>query len=204
MDTPGSAATPLEAICRPAERLDGLQPIPSSIDSIKPAVGGAVEVETATLGRPTDYEPVLAERVTQAIAGGMLLREVGEQDWAPDHATIYRWAERHQEFRDALARVRVQGASRLAQEAVALVDAVEPDSEYGGHRVAKAREQAGLRRWLAGCLDRDTYGERAQVDLKGTVAILTAFVGSTVKPSNPAVDAECVPHVKPPDPPAPV
>jgi hypothetical protein len=80
-----------------------------------------------------------------------------------------------------------------------IIDSVDPDSDFGGHRVSKAREQVGLRRWLAGCLDRDTYGERPpQVNVQVN-ASLAAF--SDLKPRAPEVDmdADAPPRVEAPD-----
>lgn len=67
-------------------------------------------------------------------------------------------------------------ADHLADQCIPLVDGVDPDSEHGSARVSKAREQVGVRRWLAGCLDRDTYGDRPpQVNVQVNPTVVTAF-----------------------------
>lgn len=139
-------------------------------------------VEPKPLGRPSDYRPELVQRVINALEGGLLLREVGRLEWAPDHATIYRWAEAHPDFRDALARARKAGADRMAEECVTLADNVDTDSPHGSARVSKVREQIGVRQWLAKSLDRDTYGDRPAVEVKiGEVNLAFAKLCSPVQ-----------------------
>jgi hypothetical protein len=142
----------------------------------------------AKIGRPSIYTPELADRLCKAIAGGTTLLEVCRQEWAPSHDTIYEWRKSRPEFSDALAHARKQCAGHLAESTVGIVDAVETDSDYGAARVSKAREQVGVRRWLAGCLDRDTYGDKQQVDVRATMAHVVAFADLERKP----VDADVV------------
>lgn len=137
----------------------------------------------SALGRPSTYTPELVDRILDALRGGMLLRELARQEWAPDQSTMWRWSEKHDEFRIALAQARKAGAARLAEECLPLVDGVDPDSEHGSARVSKAREQVGLRKWLASCLDRDTYGERApevKVAVQSNVIVALSKLGGRV------------------------
>lgn len=152
-------------------------------------------------GRPTDYTPELGNRVLHAITGGMLLREVARQPWAPSHATIYRWELAYPAFRDALASARKASARLLAESCKGLTDHVDADAPQGvgSARVAKVREQVGVRRWLAGVLDRDTYGDRTDVRVSGELGLLQAFVDLTPRVPLPVDDVGELPHVSPPD-----
>ena len=137
----------------------------------------------AKVGAPSTYSTAEGERVCRAIEAGIslrLMRRINKRKRGlyPEPGTLYDWAEVHPEFKQRLARARATQAAIYAEDSVALVDAVDPDHEYGGHRVSKAREQANGRRWLAGCLDRDTYGDRgAQVNMNiGNVVVLAAIL----------------------------
>jgi hypothetical protein len=67
-------------------------------------------------------------------------------------------------FRGAYARARTRGASGLIADGMKILDEAD-DSE--APRVAKARERAAYRRWLAGCYDRSTFGEKQGVEVSG-------------------------------------
>lgn len=115
------------------------------------------------LGRPSEYTAETGERICEAIADGFPIRRFRERDDLPDPLTVYRWEARYPEFHERLACARRAVAARYAETGLERIEAVDPDSEYGSARVSKARDTAGHMRWLAGCLDRDTYGERAPV-----------------------------------------
>lgn len=133
-------------------------------------------VTETRIGRPTLYEPEIVDRICKTIASGVSLKAVSLMDWAPCEDTIYEWRVRHPEFSECLARARRMSADHLADQCIPLVDGVETDSDYGAARVSKAREQVGIRRWLASCLDRDTYGERPpQVNVQVNPTVVAAF-----------------------------
>jgi hypothetical protein len=129
----------------------------------------------STLGRPSGYCPEIVERVLDALRGGMLLREVSKEEWAPDQKTLWRWQAQHEDFRLSLAHARKAGADRLVAECLPLMDGVDVDSGNGSARVSKAREQVNLRRWLAGCLDRETYGDAPAVQVSVASNVVVAF-----------------------------
>ena len=56
----------------------------------------------------------------------------------------------------ALKQARKMKAETLADQALQLVDAVEENP----NAISKAREQASIRKWLAGVHDPDTYGQK--------------------------------------------
>lgn len=129
--------------------------------------------ERPKLGRPSIYTQALADRFCLAVAGGRTLREVCRDEWAPDHDTIYEWRKNRPEFADALAHARESCADHLAESCLALVDGVDPDAPTGAARVSKAREQVGVRRWLASCMN-PRWGERVQLDMRAVVGVAFA------------------------------
>lgn len=88
-------------------------------------------------------------------------------------STIREWTSGGcgEQWLDGLARARKAAALHRVEEAAALIDAVDPEGKSGNARVSKAREQVNFRKWLAGCLDRETFGERQQLDVKGSLEV---------------------------------
>lgn len=62
----------------------------------------------ATIGRPTLFTPVLAERICTKVAEGMGIERIGELEDFPDASTIYRWMAKdgaeYDAFREMYAR----------------------------------------------------------------------------------------------------
>lgn len=154
-------------------------------------------------GPPTLYSDDLVAKIADLYASGMSLRKIAAMDGMPGYMTLFEWRERHDAFRTALARARVAKAETLVEDAGELLDAVDPDSGNGSARVSKAREQAAYRRWMASCLDRDTYGERSRVEVDARVQVVAAFVDLQAPPGGVRADLEgegaTLPHVVAPD-----
>lgn len=117
-------------------------------------------------GRPTTYTADLAERIATLYAEGRSWREVAAMPGMPAWATIHGWMEDHEGFRHALARARRSKADEAAHEAGRVLEACDVDREptkTASARVTLASARSNYLRWLAGCLDRDTYGDRPPV-----------------------------------------
>jgi len=116
--------------------------------------------------------------VCDYIANGGTIAGLRDQDGLPDYMTVYRWEEAFPDFRASLACARRGLADRYARTGLDRLEAVDPDSPFGSARVSKARDTAGHMRWLAGCLDRDTYGERPpQVNVQVNSQFVQPFGG---------------------------
>lgn len=122
-------------------------------------------------GRPSIYTAELADRICRTVGSGWTLRAVAREEWAPHHDTIYEWQRRYPSFSDALAHARRAAAAILAEDVLSIADDVDPEGPSGSARVSKARERIGARRWLAGCLDRATYGDALKVDASVKVTL---------------------------------
>jgi transposase-like protein len=57
------------------------------------------------MGRPTDYRPEFCEQAVELGAQGKSYAQIGAA-FGVARKTLYEWAERYPEFRDALARAR--------------------------------------------------------------------------------------------------
>ncbi len=70
---------------------------------------------------------------------------------------------------ERLTRARKAHAAGLIDESIGIIDDVDPESNHGSARVAKAREQVGLRKYIASRLDRATWGERVDIGITGSI-----------------------------------
>ena len=129
------------------------------------------------LGRPSAYTPEVGERVCRAIANGLPIRRFRERDDLPDPMTLYRWERLHPDFSERFALARKALAENYAFTGLERLEAVDPDSPFGSARVSKARDTAGHMRYLAGCLDRPTWGDALKLDAQVAVSLTVDLAG---------------------------
>ena len=60
----------------------------------------------AKRGRPSDYNPEIAETICEGIATGLLLPEVCKRPGMPSPATIFIWLNRFPDFQEQYARAK--------------------------------------------------------------------------------------------------
>lgn len=135
-----------------------------------------------TLAPRVTWSVEVGDRIAALYADGKSLRDIGQMDGMPDYVTLWRWKAEHPEFATVLAHARTAKAEVLATEGCELVD--EPldlslDGKIASAGVTRANNRANYRKWLAGCLDRETYGERPAVEVKiGEVSMAFARLSS--------------------------
>lgn len=126
------------------------------------------------MGRPSDYNPLIAERICDELAHGRSLRSICEGDDFPSDRSVYRWLDANEDFRQQYARAREQQADRYAAEIIELADkericekrTIKPD---GGEEVVildqteRSRLQIDARKWYAGKLAPKKYGDKMAV-----------------------------------------
>lgn len=144
----------------------------------------------ARLSAPPDpgvavvWSEEIAARIVDEVARGTPIYRLPSLPGMPSIPTIYEWKEKRPEWANTLARARASRAERLADEGLDIVDGCDGDSSS---QVGKAREQSNYRRWLAGCLDRATYGEAVKID--ATVACATVLILADMAPKPRVLDA---------------
>lgn len=57
-------------------------------------------------GRPSIYSPAIAEEIAERITNGELLIDICELEHMPSKATVFRWLEAREDFRDLYTRAR--------------------------------------------------------------------------------------------------
>lgn len=119
-------------------------------------------------GRPTLYSKAMANKICERIMQGQALGTVASEVKV-DTVTIYRWIEKHPEFRNMYAHAREWQADLLADEILAIAD--EPmtvDVLIGGEMrpvvsmvaVKHARLRIDARKWYVSKLAPKKYGNR--------------------------------------------
>lgn len=110
-------------------------------------------------GRPSAYTDAFADMICEAIANGGALYQLAKQPGWPDSVTIYRWLDRHEDFRTKYARARERQADLRAEEIVVIADeATDPH---------KGRLQVDARKWQASKLSPKKYGDRIVQEHQG-------------------------------------
>ena len=120
-------------------------------------------------GRPTMYTHELALAICDALEQGKTLIDIAEPANMPDTSTIRQWMVNNAngEFAAMSARAREAGADALVAEAQRLLDDATRDD------IMVVRERVAHLRWRATRLNPRRYGDRAQIDLSGDLAVKT-------------------------------
>lgn len=109
-------------------------------------------------GRPSEYTPVIAERICALIAEGRSLRQVCDMEGMPVRSAVYVWLAKHDGFADQYARACETRSEGYAEEIVDIADRTDLDPN-------SRRVMVDARKWVAAKLLPRKYGE--SVTLKG-------------------------------------
>lgn len=133
------------------------------------------------MARPTSYTSELAANICERIALGESLRAISREDGMPHQATVYRWLDVDEAFREQYARARAKQADTMAEEIVEIADETwndttvtergeQPNSEW----IARSRLRVDARKWLMSKLAPKKYGDRIDVTTGGESINLSA------------------------------
>ena len=128
------------------------------------------------MGRPSEYEPVIADIICEHLADGISLREICRGEDMPNKSTVFRWLAAHADFRDQYARAREAQADALADELLDIADDGDNDwmerkGEDGqslgwrgnGEAIQRSRLRVDTRKWIASKLKPKKYGDKLAV-----------------------------------------
>ncbi len=148
-----------------------------------------------SLGRPSDYNEIIADAICDELVIGRSLLKICESDHFPSERTVYRWLENNEDFRQKYARARELQADHYSAEIIDLAD----KDRITQKRVIKAdgseeltildqtdrtRLQIDARKWYASKLAPKKYGDKVQQEVSGPdgapiqAAITVQFVKS--------------------------
>jgi hypothetical protein len=128
-------------------------------------------------GRPTIYDDDLAHRIALLHAEGKTFSQIGALPDMPGTRTLWEWKAGREDFRATLVRAREDRAAGLVAEALSIIDApLTADAKVASAEVQRANSRANYRKWMAGMLDRDGWGERpAQLQVNVQSSVVVAF-----------------------------
>jgi hypothetical protein len=112
-------------------------------------------------GRPSSYDPELADEICEAIVSGVALHIICKTEGYPSAQTIYTWLAKYPEFLDKYAQARELQQDIEADRIIEIADqATDPQ---------KARNQIDARKWRAAKLAPRKYGDRVDMNLTATI-----------------------------------
>ena len=130
-------------------------------------------------GRPTDYTEALAEEICLRLAEGESLVSICREEGMPRRATVFRWLQKYEAFRNQYACAKELMVESFAEEIIAIADDSSQDTitlPNGSQRpnrewIACAKLRVNMRQWLMAKLMPKKYGEPAAEEHSGPVAI---------------------------------
>ena len=128
-------------------------------------------------GRPSLYQPEVAEKICERLALGESLVEVCSDKAMPSLTTVYKWLNLFPEFTDRYARARLVQADVLFDEIIKIADTpvigvktiTKPSGveTTEGDMIEHRRLRVDARKWVAAKLAPKKYGEKVETTLKG-------------------------------------
>lgn len=73
-------------------------------------------------GRPSLYDQDIADAICSRVALGETLPRICADEAMPDRVTVWRWEQKHEEFRNALQRARGDRAHAWAEDVIDIAD----------------------------------------------------------------------------------
>jgi hypothetical protein len=94
------------------------------------------------------------------------------------YSSVWGWLDQDERRKAAYAQARITAADALVEEAIEILDQELPRDENGkidGALVNQRRAQADIRKWQAGKLRPQVYGEAIRVESEGSISIIGAL-----------------------------
>ena len=83
------------------------------------------------IGRPTKYTDELVDEICTRVANGTPLREICREEGKPAWTTFYNWINADKALFERFSRARELGTDAIAEDAIAILDAI-PERIDGG------------------------------------------------------------------------
>jgi hypothetical protein len=123
------------------------------------------------MGRQSSYTEETASAICTEIASGRSLNSICKDEGMPHMATVFRWLEVNEAFRDKYARAREAQADALFEQILDIADDGKNDTtidDDGNIRtdhdvIARSRLRVDARKWMAGKLRPKKYGDRLEL-----------------------------------------
>jgi hypothetical protein len=121
------------------------------------------QMERKATGRPSKYTEALVAEICDRVANGTPLREICREDDKPTWSTFYDWLCKNPDLSARFARSRELGTDAIAEDALAIIDAI-PERLEGGRMdsayVQWQKNRVEMRLKLLAKWNPKKYGDR--------------------------------------------
>jgi len=91
--------------------------------AVQKVIGDAqTQLKKHAIGRPSSYDPVVAEKICELLSEGIPLREICRMEGMPAWRNIYFWMARDEDLSAHIARAREMGYDSIAEECLDIAD----------------------------------------------------------------------------------
>lgn len=91
--------------------------------AVQKVIGDAqTQIKKHAIGRPSSYDPVVAEQICELLSEGIPLREICRMEGMPAWRNIYFWMSRDEDLSAHIARAREMGYDSIAEECLDIAD----------------------------------------------------------------------------------
>lgn len=112
-------------------------------------------------GRPSEFDPVLADIICERMKAGESLRAICRDEGMPAEGTVRTWAVANQGgFHAQYTRAREAQMDALAEDIIEIADDKEEDPQ-------RARLRVDTRKWLMSKIAPKRFGDRTRHELTG-------------------------------------
>ena len=128
-------------------------------------------MSVAKVGRPTDYNDDIAEKLCFLLSEGASLHSICKQDDMPSKQTVFTWLSKNDQFLDSYTIAREQQAELFVDECLEIADEdsrdMYQDAKSGGTApnpvsVRRDEQRIKTRQWFASVVAPTKYGLKNQ------------------------------------------
>lgn len=113
--------------------------------AVQKVIGDAqTQLKKHAIGRPSSYDPVVAEKICELLSEGVPLREICRMEGMPAWRNIYFWMARDEDLSAHIARAREMGYDNIAEECLDIAD--NSNNDWMNREVRNARGQVEIQR----------------------------------------------------------
>ena len=125
------------------------------------------------MGRPSSYTQEIADEICERLAEGEPLARICRDERMPSYSCVRRWEAENEEFGALSARAKRDGTHYLADDCQGIADDPLPDDlDKAKVEIAHRKLQIDTRLRLIGKWNRQDYGDKQEVEHKGSVSVV--------------------------------
>ena len=141
-------------------------------------------------GRPSTYDPEIAEEICNRLADGESLRAICRDLHMPPESTVRGWyVDDVQGFAAHYARARDMGLESMAEGLTEIsddgsndwVETNDPDNpgyKLNGEHVQRSKLRVDTRKWLLSKMAPKKYGDKQDINLTGKVDVAATILAA--------------------------